>query len=409
MKERKLVPKRRFRDFTKEWERNKLKDLADFSKGNGYSKMDLVPSGKPIILYGQLYTNYQVYIRDFKTFVLKQDNSIISKGNEVIIPSSGETNKDIARAAVVSKPGVILGSDLNIINPRQSLSSLFLALSISSGNQQKELSKRAQGKSVVHLYNSDIEKISISYPSLEEQQKIGKFFKHLDQMISLEQHKLEKTKALKSAYLAEMFPVEGERVPKRRFVGYVDNWKRYTLEDVAEVKTGKAFSSIYFHDKGEYLVVTNKDISSQDNKSKIVGNRINISDENILSRYLLSDSNILITMDGNVGRVGKYTNAKAVLAQRVARLNSDQFEFVYQIINRNNFLFEMNKVSVGNIIKHISLKQIAEYSFLAPKDKNEQQAIGMFFKKLDDKITNQQQKLDKLKAMKQAYLEEMFV
>ena len=62
-----------------------------------------------------------------------------------------------------------------------------------------------------------------------EQQKIGEFFKQLDQMITLEQRKLEKTKALKSAYLAEMFPAEGERVPKRRFAGFTGEWEEQKI------------------------------------------------------------------------------------------------------------------------------------------------------------------------------------
>lgn len=78
-------------------------------------------------------------------------------------------------------------------------------------------------------------------------------------------------------------------------------------------------------------------------------------------------------MDGvNIGKTGKYSNEKAVLAQRVGRLNSEQLEFVYQVTSDNKFISEMKKLSVGNAIKHISLKQIADYSFLAPISQEEQ-------------------------------------
>jgi type I restriction enzyme S subunit len=114
-------------------------------------------------------------------------------------------------------------------------------------------------------------------------------------------------------------------------------------------------------------------------------------------------------MDGvNIGKTGKYSNKKAVLAQRVGRLNSKQLEFIYQVTNNNRFLSEMNKLSVGNAIKHISLKQISDYSFAAPINEKEQEKIGIFFKQLDETIALHQRKLTLLEQLKQAYLQQMF-
>ncbi|QUW23062.1 restriction endonuclease subunit S [Sporosarcina sp. Marseille-Q4063] len=198
-------------------------------------------------------------------------------------------------------------------------------------------------------------------------------------------------------------------IPKKRFKGYFDNWEVYKLEDLSEIRTGKAFKSTNFKRNGEYLVVTNKNIQDQMYKIESKGDRINISDESILRNYLLTGENILVTMDGvNIGKVGKYSNNEGVLAQRVGRVNSEQIEFIYQITSNNKFLTEMNKLSVGNAIKHISLKQIAEYTFMAPKYNSEQQKLGQFFKHLDDMIALHQRKIDKTKALKSAYLAEMF-
>ena len=97
------------------WEQRKLNDVAKFSKGNGYSKGDLIEAGTPIILYGRLYTKYETTISDVDTFVVAKDGSVYSKGGEVIVPASGETAEDIARAATVDKPGILLGGDLNVV------------------------------------------------------------------------------------------------------------------------------------------------------------------------------------------------------------------------------------------------------------------------------------------------------
>jgi type I restriction enzyme, S subunit len=199
------VPEVRFPGFTGGWEQRMLKDLADFSKGNGYSKGDLTEEGNPIILYGRLYTNYEAVIESVDTYTLEKEKSVLSKGNEVIVPSSGETSEDIARASAVIKPGLILGGDLNIIQPRNEIDSVFLALAISNGKQQKELIKRAQGKSVVHLHNSDLKKVNLLFPNKLEQIKIGDFFKQLDYVIALHQRELDSLKETKKAFLQKMF------------------------------------------------------------------------------------------------------------------------------------------------------------------------------------------------------------
>lgn len=181
------IPGVRFKGFTDAWEQRKLGDIATFSKGNGYSKSDLAPSGDPIILYGRLYTNYETTIRNVDTFVELKDKSVISQGDEVIVPASGETVEDISRASVVKDQGVIIGGDLNVIKVNHLLDPTFLALTISNGEQQKELSKRAQGKSVVHLHNSDLQEVNLTFPLLNEQKEISTLFEKMDSIITLHQ------------------------------------------------------------------------------------------------------------------------------------------------------------------------------------------------------------------------------
>ena len=201
----KHIPEIRFKGFTDAWEQRKLGDIATFSKGNGYSKSDLAPSGEPIILYGRLYTNYETTISNVDTFVELKDKSVISQGGEVIVPASGETAEDISRASVVKNQGIILGGDLNVIKVNHLLDPTFLALTISNGEQQKELSKRAQGKSVVHLHNSDLQEVNLTFPILTEQKEISSLFEKMDSVITLHQRKLERLQEVKKGLLQKMF------------------------------------------------------------------------------------------------------------------------------------------------------------------------------------------------------------
>ena len=175
--------------YTSSWEQRKAIDIADYSKGNGYSKGDLTDAGTPIILYGRLYTKYQFAISEVDTFAFPRNGAVYSQGNEVIVPASGETAEDIARASAVEKSGVLLGGDLNILRPFDFINPLFLALAISNGEPQKELAKKAQGKSVVHIHNTDIQEVTIAYPSRTEQDRIVSVFRQLDNLITLHQRK----------------------------------------------------------------------------------------------------------------------------------------------------------------------------------------------------------------------------
>lgn len=199
------VPQIRFSGFTNDWEQRKLGKLVAFSKGAGYSKGDLKENGTPIILYGRLYTKYETVISDVDTFADAKENSVYSKGGEVIVPASGETTEDISIASVVEKSGVLLGGDLNVITPANGIDSAFLAISISNGKPHNDMAKMAQGKSVVHLHNLDLAKIDFPYPSYKEQQKIRKYFSNLDHLITLHQSKLEKLQKIKKALLERMF------------------------------------------------------------------------------------------------------------------------------------------------------------------------------------------------------------
>ena len=199
------VPEIRFKGFTDPWEQRKLGEIANFSKGVGYSKNDLCEEGTPIILYGRLYTKYETSIFDVDTFVKEKAGSVYSKGGEVIVPASGETAEDISIASVVVKPGILLGGDLNIVSPTTEYDSAFLALTISSGAAHEYLSSLAQGKSVVHLHNSDIQSVSAKFPTKREQEKIHLIFGKIDTLITLHQRKLEKLQNIKKSCLEKMF------------------------------------------------------------------------------------------------------------------------------------------------------------------------------------------------------------
>lgn len=198
-------PELRLDGFIGAWQPRIMGDCAEYSKGSGYSKKDIADEGTPVIHYGRLYTNYETAITDIDTFASPQPSALISRGDEVLVPASGETAEDIAVASALLQSGVLIGGDLNVIRPRRNIDPVFLALSLSNGMAKETLVKRAQGKSVVHLRNSDIQDVEIFFPTLEEQRAIGEVFSNLDALIAAESRYITKLTQAKTALLQRMF------------------------------------------------------------------------------------------------------------------------------------------------------------------------------------------------------------
>ena len=125
------------------------------------------------------------------TFAVEQEGSLLSKGNEVIVPASGETAEDIAVASSVRRSGIIFGGDLNVVTPVSKLDPDYIALAITYSKAHDDLAKRAQGKSVVHVHGNDIAEVEIPYPSESEQKRISTVVLGLDSLITLHQRKCQ--------------------------------------------------------------------------------------------------------------------------------------------------------------------------------------------------------------------------
>lgn len=202
------VPKLRFAEFedSGDWVEEKLDNVAVFLKGKGISKSDVSLNGNlPCIRYGELYTYYSEIINSVISFTnLPPDELVLSKANDVIIPSSGETREDIATASCVMSGGIALGGDLNII--RTEINGVFLSYYLSHG-KKNSIAKLAQGDAVVHLYSSQLKKLTINFPKFKkEQQKIADCLSSLDEQISALIEKIEALKINKKGLMQQLFP-----------------------------------------------------------------------------------------------------------------------------------------------------------------------------------------------------------
>ena len=387
------------------WEQRKAIDIADYSKGNGYSKGDLTDAGTPIILYGRLYTKYQFAISEVDTFAVPRNGAVYSQGNEVIVPASGETAEDIARASAVEKSGVLLGGDLNILRPFDFINPLFLALAISNGEPQKELAKKAQGKSVVHIHNTDIQEVTIAYPSRTEQDRIVSVFRQLDHLITLHQRECISFTARAGRLILT--------ANKKR---NTSSWEQRKLASLCEKFTdGDWIESKDQSDFGVRLVQTGnvgvaEYLDKPNNKKWISEDTF----DRLHCEEVLPGDILISRLPEPAGRacIVPLLGTKMITAVdcTIVRTAPDMSnKFLVQYLSSQAYFDDVNTCLAGGTRQRISRGNLANFNVPIPVKKSEQDAIGMFFGYLDNLITLHQRELEKLQNIKKSMLEKMFV
>jgi Restriction endonuclease S subunits len=407
-------PQIRFKRFHGVWIPYTLGEMVTFSKGSGYSKTDLCKEGNPIILYGRMYTKYESVIDTVDTFVIPKNNSVYSTGGEVIIPGSGESPEDISVASTVKNAGVILGGDLNILKFDTKLyDPTFMAMAITYSPTRMQLSVFAQGKTIVHLRNSDIAKGYVYFPHIEEQKVIARYVSSLDTHISTASSRLASLKQVKEASLQAMFPQKGETVPKIRFKGFEGEWKKVKLSSFAKRikrKNSCMESTLALTIASALGLVSQNDYFN----NSVVG-------ANIRNYYLLKRGEFAYNKSysngypfGSVKRLDRYEQGILSTLYIVFTIDdsisSDYLTHFFDTTLWHKDVAERAAEGARNHgLLNISAEDFLDIAIWKPRSMEEQQQIASYFTSLDRQIALQTQRLEKLKQIKAACLDKMFV
>ena len=405
------VPQIRFAGFTDPWEHRKLGELCTFAKGHGYSKADIRDTGTPLILYGRLYTQYESRIEEVDTFAVEQEGSLLSKGVEVIVPASGETAEDIAVAASVRRSGIILGGDLNVVTPGESLDPDYTAIGITYGEAHEDLAKRAQGKSVVHVHGDDIANVEFAYPAIEEQRAISSLVLNLDSLITLHQRKYDKLCEVKKSMLDKMFPKGGSLYPEIRFAGFTDPWEQRKLGELARRVTRKNTereSDLPLTISAQYGLIDqrvffNNQVASKD----MSGYFLLRKGEFAYNKSTSSDSPW-----GAIKRLVKYDKGCVSTLYICFELLESDPDYLVTYYETNRWHNAVQLIAAEGARNHgllnIAPDDFFETQLTIPSNRAEQARIGSCFMQLDHLITLHQRKLELLRNIKRAMLDKMF-
>ncbi len=225
-----------------EWKIESLLSLGEFSKGKGVSKSELVEFGIPAIRYGEIYTEHDFYLKEYKSFVSEESASKskpIQKG-DLLFAGSGETNEDIGKCvAIVDDTNGVAGGDI-IIFRNHNESTKFLGFQLNSIASQRQTYKFGQGHSVVHIYSSSLKNLLLALPPLPEQKKIADILSTWDKAIETTQALIEKLQLRKKGLMQQLLSgkkrLPGFSLPTGQVGG---EWEEFSLGDVSNRLTKK--------------------------------------------------------------------------------------------------------------------------------------------------------------------------
>jgi type I restriction enzyme S subunit len=372
---KRLVPKRRFKKFQHAgaWEERKLGEVVPIIMGQS-------PAGS-------------TYSDTPSDFILVQGNADLLNG--WVTPrvwTSQITKKAEAGDLIMSvrAPAGEMGKTAFDVVVGRGVAALkgneFIFQCLIKMNEEGYWKKLTTGSTFESLNSDVIKNAGILIPNLKEQEEIGSFFKQLDNLITIQQLKIEKTKALKAAYLSEMFPAQGERQPKRRFAGFTGDWEERKLGEIVDVRSGRDYKhlsegEIPVYGTGGYMLSVNEALSYQEDAIGI-GRKGTIDKPYILKAPFWTVDTLFYT---------------------VPRKTYD-LNFVFGIFQ--NIDWKKRDESTG--VPSLSKTTINSIELRTP-DYPEQKMIGNYLTNLDNLISLHQSKLDKLQQLKKAYLNEMFV
>lgn len=421
-----FVPKRRFKEFrdTGDWEQKKFRELTDnFEYGLNASAKEFDGVHKYIRITDIDDKNH-IFIQSGLTSpdidFTKADNYKLQRGDILFArtgASVGKTYLYRESDGLVYYAGFLIRARI-----KSNFDSEFVFQNTLTDNYDQFIKITSQRSGQPGVNAEEYSNFKIMVPSYEEQVEIGNFFSQLDDTIVLQQRKLEKLKSLKAAYLAEMFPEEGEKKPKRRFKGFINDWEQRRLYDSIKVMDGDRGSNYPhesdFLENGDILFLDTGNVTKNGFKFDSVKYITKEKDEQLRAGKL-DMNDFVLTSRGTLGNVGYYDEIVYKLHPKI-RINSAMlilrnrdehlsYSYLHTLLKGKLISDFMRNNQVGSAQPHITKSDFMKLELNVPHDIEEQNKIGDFFKILDKTIALHHYKLEKLKNLKKAYLSEMFL
>ncbi|MEB3450283.1 restriction endonuclease subunit S [Pasteurella multocida] len=397
------VPKLRFPEFTDAWEQRKLGEITKRVYGND-GRMDL-PTLTMSASNGWLDQRER-----FSTNIAgeEQKNYTLLRRGQL---SYNHGNSKLAKYGVVFElrnyeealvPRVYHSFETNRETQATFLEYLF-ATKLPERELGKLVSSGARMDGLLNISYDDFMSIKVVIPKIQEQQKIGSFFTALDRLITTHQRKLENVKKLKKSLLQKMFPKNGQEFPEIRFPEFTDAWEQRKLGKLADFNPRSNLPDEFKYVDLESVVGTELTGYRFENKLSAPSRAQRLAQKGDIFYQTVrpyQKNNYLFEFeDENFVFSTGYAQLRPLINGRFLFSKLQEDRFVQQVLDK----------CTGTSYPAINSSDLSEIKVYIPDNKQEQQKIGSFFTALDRLITTHQRKLENVKKLKKALLQQMFV
>ena len=420
MTKKSSTPAIRFKGFTDTWEQRKLGEVLISLQNNTLSRADLsseegtaknIHYGDILVKFGEVIdvkTESLPMIGD-ETVIAKYKSSFLQNGDVIVADTAeDETVGKCTEIAGLSDEIVISGLHTIPYRPLQKYAPGYLGYYMNSPSYHNQLLPLMQGIKVTSISKTALQNTDILYPkSATEQAAIGRYFRNLDNLITLHQRKYDKLTNVKKSMLEKMFPKNGSNVPEIRFKGFTEAWEQRKLGELGTITTGNTPSTSipdYYSDDG-IVWVTPTDIC----ENITFESARKLSDLGQQVGRVVPKNTILVTCIASIGKNTMLGNTGS-FNQQINGLtpNENKYDPYFLLTESALWSAKMKGSAASGTMQIVNRTEFSELKTWLPS-LIEQQAIGAFFKQLDNLITLHQRELEKLKNLKKACLEKMFV
>lgn len=398
-KDEKKAPKLRFKGFTDDWEHGHLGDIVKIVMGQSPSSINYTDNPEDhILVQGNAdLENGHVVPRVWTKQVTKtadKDDIILS------------VRAPVGDVGITNYP-IVIGRGVAAIKGNK-----FIYQLLDKMNQDSFWRKYSTGSTFESINSNDLKKAEIFHPNEPEQEKIGKLFQSLDRAIYLHEEKQKQLEQLKKALLQKMF-VDKTGYPELRFNSFNKPWEQVKLGAIYR-KIRNAFvgtATPFYVSKGHFYLESNnvKEGKINTDSQKFINDTFYIKQRN----KWLHTGDIVMVQSGDVGQSAvippelNNSAAHALIMFQEPKMNVDP-RFLNVQFQGTRSKKQIGNITKGNTIKHILASDMQKFVVLFP-DIEEQQSIGQLFQILDHIITLHTKKIEELKQLKQALLQQMFI
>lgn len=413
-------PKIRFKGFRGEWEEAPFSETFDYLKNNSLSRAELSDGGVVMnIHYGDVLIKYGECVdvsKEVKTFVKEEyvakklHQSCAITNGDIIFADAAEDNTVGKCSEIIAKEDDAIVSGLHTIacRPKKDFAPMFLGYYLNSNAYHDQLLPHIQGTKISSISKKAISLTEISSPiDKNEQRAIASYFQRLDSLIQSTTKKIESLKQMKGASLQSMFPQEGETTPRVRFKGFEGEWEKVSLGEETYPAGIKNYENLPL----DSYSISNEFGFIPQNLQFENGGTMATADKRMY--YIVSKNSFGYNPARiNVGSLGYYSRNENVIVSSLYEIfkTSDRIcdTFLLYWFKTSMFQKLIEQYQEGGVRLYFFYDKLCMCHTFVPSYE-EQRAIASYFTSLDLQITLHTQRLEKLKQIKSACLDNMFV